>query len=338
MFKHILVPLDGSSLAEQALPVAARIARATEGIVELLHVSKLHVGYGPYLVQIESFTEAVLEADIATANLYLNRIAHSKTLEGVKTCKVVIPGLPIRAIPTYAQLSEADLIVMVSHGYTGFKRWALGSIAQKVIQLSPTPVLILRGDSPIPEFTKHPMRILVALDGSPLAEAALLPAAQLCAALASPSQGKLHLVRVIPSMHPPKDGAATIVAEMHESALSEAEIYLSNLEQRLRGGDLSGFHLKVASSVISCSDVADTLIRAAELGESIGDVESCEGCGVIAMATHGRQGLEHLLQGSVAERILGSTQLPLFVVHSPEWIAGKQSMKRLHLGRHAVSY
>src|SRR5436305_4154171 len=85
MFKHILVPVDGSPLAERALPVAARIARATGSTVTLFHVLSLQIGYGPYLAQVGSFIEAQLEADSAGTSMYLDRLAHSAVLEGVKT-------------------------------------------------------------------------------------------------------------------------------------------------------------------------------------------------------------------------------------------------------------
>jgi nucleotide-binding universal stress UspA family protein len=324
MFKHILVPLDGSPLAEQALPVAARIAQATGGTVTLLYVLNLHVGYGPYLAQVGSFTEAQFQAERASANIYLDRVSHSEILEGVKTRKEVIPGVPAQTIHTYARLSQIDLIVMSSHGYTGFKRWALGSVAQKVAQLGPMPVLILRADSSLSEFSAHPMHILVPLDGSPEAEAALLPAAQLCAAL-SPEQGLLHLVRVLQPVHYVEDEEEKIAAQINEEAMQEARTYLNWVEQHFREGDFAPLHLQVTSSIVSSKDIAHTLIQVAEQGESSGAAQICDNCNVIALATHGRHGLERLLMGSIAERILGSTKLPFLVVHSQDMSALEQS-------------
>jgi nucleotide-binding universal stress UspA family protein len=324
MFKHILVPLDGSPLAEQALPVAARIVQATGGTVTLLHVLNLYVGYGPYLAQAGSFTEAQFQAERVSANIYLDRIIHSDILEGVKTRKEVISGVPAQTIHTYARLSQIDLIVMSSHGYTGFKRWVLGSVAQKVAQLGPKPVLFLRADSSLPEFSAHPMQILVPLDGSPEAEAALLPAAQLRAAL-SPEQGLLHLIRVVQPVHYVEDEEEKIATQINEEAMQEARTYLNWVEQHLREGDFAPLHLQVTSSIVSSKDIAHTLIQIAEQGESSAATQICESCHVIALATHGRHGLERLLMGSITERIPGSTKLPLFVVHPQEMNTIKQS-------------
>ena len=89
-------------------------------------------------------------------------------------------------------------VVMCSHGYTGFKRWILGSVADKVVRHSCVPVFVLREHGSMPPLAGEiPLRALVSLDGSALAEAVLAPVAELIAALASPAQASLYLVRVI---------------------------------------------------------------------------------------------------------------------------------------------
>ena len=322
MFKHILVPVDGSPLAERALPMAARIARATGGTVTLFYVLSLRIGYGPYLAQAGSFVEAQLEAESEGARMYLDRLARSAVLEGVKTRKEAMLGLPAETILTYARISQIDLIVMSSHGYTGLKRWALGSVAQKIARLGPIPVLILRSDSALPEGTTHPMHVLVPLDGSPLAEAALLPAAQFCAALA-PDQATLHLVRVVQPIHYIEGEGQGIAEELNEDAMQEAQGYLNRVAEYVRERNLAPGHLAITSSIVSSPDIVHTLIRTAEQGESFGDTKVCDGCDIIVLATHGRHGLERWFQGSITESILGSTKLPLFVVHAPEGDATK---------------
>src|SRR5258708_10093057 len=88
------------------------------------------------------------------------------------------------------QRESIDLIVLCSHGYTGFKRWALGSVAQKVVRQSPVPVFLLREQHlQLTDKVVQPVRAAIALDGSSFAEAALLPTAHLVAALSSPSAG-----------------------------------------------------------------------------------------------------------------------------------------------------
>ncbi len=138
---------------------------------------------------------------------YLARLATAEQLSGVAMMTEVANGHPAQLILAVARshLLDAppvDLIIMCSHGATGFKRWALGSVAQKVARHSPAPVLILheRGSVPTSLHSEnmHPVRVLVALDGSPLAETTLEPAAYLSAALSAPARGVLHLARVLP--------------------------------------------------------------------------------------------------------------------------------------------
>src|SRR5215467_1725359 len=151
MFQRILVPLDGSPRAEQALPLAARIARAAGGTVVLLHVAYLHIEYGPYLLQAPYVSELALKEELAKAKSYLAGIASSDEFVGIKTKTEAIFGIPAQTILTFAHVSKVDLIIMCSHGYTGFKRWAVGSVARKIVQQSAAPVLLLREGAPMSE-------------------------------------------------------------------------------------------------------------------------------------------------------------------------------------------
>jgi nucleotide-binding universal stress UspA family protein len=317
MFQRILVPLDGSPLAERALPIAARIARATSGTVVLLHVAHLHVEYGPYLVQTPYFSELALKEELAKANNYLAGIASSDEFVGIKTETEAIFGIPAQTILTFAHVSKVDLIIMCSHGYTGFKRWAVGSVARKIVQQSAAPVLLLREGSPTSEKlltgAVHSLRAVVALDGSSFAEAALEPVAQLVAALSAPLQGQLHLVRVVKFPH---EREYTLHdAELQERAVHEATVYLSALESELRVALTAELNVKITSSVVVSKDVADALIRTAELGENTGTFQACD---LLALATHGRSGLERWMLGSVTERVLDGTKLPLLIVRPQE--------------------
>jgi len=201
MFKRILVPLDGSPHAEEALPVAARLARASNGSITLLQVvSSLIDYYGP-LTEAPFITQQVIEKCTAEAESYLADLAASVDLASIKMKTEITYGVPAQNILNFAQSQHAELIVMCSHGRTGFKRWALGSVTQQVVHHSSVPVLILReGQSvlkPAQGNAACPVSALVPLDGSSLAEAALVPAANLVAALAAPAEGTLHLTQVV---------------------------------------------------------------------------------------------------------------------------------------------
>src|SRR2546425_28684 len=190
MFQRILVPLDGSSRAEHAIPVAARLARASGGTVILVRV-----------VSKSKLAQRAVQDDVFSANQYLSGIAASPDLQDVHTEPVVLVGATIPAILDVADTSEADLIMLCSHGYTDLTRRIMGSVAQKLAREAPVPVLVLREDGPVPgelpPGTTRPLRALVPLDGSAQAKSALEPAAYVIAALAGTREGALHLMRVV---------------------------------------------------------------------------------------------------------------------------------------------
>lgn len=242
------------------------------------------------------------------------------------------------AAPTILEMAGGDrglpidLIVLCSHGETGFKRWAVGSVAQKVARHSPVPVLILREGNrehaKLYTDTLRPLRALVALDGSPLAEAALVPAAQLVAALAARAQGALRLAQIVklPTIHDQHDDKQSDIDE-REHILHEATTYLSAVADSLCSGLAGELGLKATWSIAVNDDVADALIRMAELGEETGTYQ-VEGCDLIAIATHGRGGLQRWTMGSVTERVLDGTKLPLLIVRPQEQHASATSEPR----------
>jgi nucleotide-binding universal stress UspA family protein len=146
----------------------------------------------------------------------------------------------------------------------------LAWMAQKVARHSSVPVLLLREGEPEPlelhADATHPLRALVALDGSSLAEAILIPAAHLVAALASPTQGALYLTRVVqlPTAHHDKERDV----DLAEQAQAEAVGYLHTVTDNVRNGLAAELGLQITSSVTMNEDVANTLIRMAEPGES----------------------------------------------------------------------
>jgi nucleotide-binding universal stress UspA family protein len=327
MFQRILVPLDGSSRAERAIPVAARIARTTHGSVLLLRVAAFQAQYGLYLYQAYPssspvLVEEMLDTELEQAHYYLTALAHSETLAGITVEMKACTGVASPAILAMAREQRADLIVMCSHGRTGFKRWALGSVAQKIVRQSPLPVLLLREGSPAPvdlqSSAAHPLRALVALDGSPFAEASLIPAAHLVAALAPPGKGALHLAQIVslPEMMGEQEYTEYDEA-VREQVLHAATIYMNRVAEHLRTGMAAELALQVTWSVSVKEDIANTLIKMAELGEETGSYE-VEGCDLIAMATHGLSGFQRWMIGSITERVLDGTTLPLLIVRPQE--------------------
>ncbi len=320
MLKRILVPLDGSPLAEKALTVAARIARTSKGTIVLLRVIGVSTTYTPYvygsdMAQSPELAQDLMDMEQENAEKYLAEVARLDILAGIQVDPTIIPGSAGIAIIDTAKEEKVDLIVMSSHGETGFKRLALGSVGQYVSRHSPVPVLILQGDgsAPLSAFPdpKHPLRsitALVALDGSELAEASLEPAAYLVAALATPAQGTLLLSTVANKQ------ADRIKHGTEEYMRDEAKKYLIGIGERLQGSEIGKLNLVIEWSIEESKDVANALIEAAESGKVIESSYEFTSCDLIAIATHGRGGLKRLMAGSVTENVLGSTKLPMLIV------------------------
>jgi len=316
MFQRILAPLDGSSRAEHAIPVAALISRASGGSLVLLRVV-------PPLIEDEihrsqrGFPEESLQVRIAEATNYLTRVVQfvqADELEGIETSIEVLSGEIAPTLLSHTQSSEADLIVMCSRGETGLKQWVLGSVATKVARHTPVPVLILHEHEPAPRLPQPgaliTVRALVALHGSALSEAILKPAAHLVAALATPAQGALHLLRVVDVSATNGLGNSQVYGE---PARQNAQEYLASVVERLQNGCAARLRLAITSSVVADRDVAGAIITASKrLGEDGGSER------IIAMSTHGRGGLQRWAVGSVTERVLHKTTLPLFIMRPQE--------------------
>lgn len=339
MYKRILVPLDGSPMAERVIPVAARIARASEGTIILLQVVPRPLEMGSQVIPLSGFPSPTLENDFNAATSYLAAIAGRDDLDGIGVQMKALMGAAAQTILNVAEEEQADLVVMCSHGDTGIKRFVLGSVAQKVARHSAIPVLVLRQDGFVPTSSfpdrLRPLRALtamVALDGSARAEAALLPAASLVMALATPARGILQLTRVVQL---PIKARGSAELDKHgyleppdqyakDEAIREAKTYLGILVDHVRQGSLKDADLTLTCSVAIGKDVAETLIRAAETGVDADVAEGTRvfgGCDLIVLATHGRGGLERWVVGSVTEHMLGATRLPLLIVRSREHCA-----------------
>jgi nucleotide-binding universal stress UspA family protein len=181
MFKKVLLPLDGSAAAEQAVFWAKQYARPSKAQVVLLRV--LHTEY--------PLKGMPFRAGSQEAMLYLQGIERELNFSGIPS-RIVLRGEPVaQSIVETASAERCDLIIMTSRGASKVVRWLIGGIAQQVMRLSPVPVLILRG--PIAgSVHEAPKRILLPQDGSPLART-ILPWAARLARLHRATLGLLHV-------------------------------------------------------------------------------------------------------------------------------------------------
>jgi nucleotide-binding universal stress UspA family protein len=184
--RNLLVPLDGSPLAEQAVPAAAMLAKQTGGRIHLVTVAPALAGPA-----------------------YLPRIAEALAADEVQTSMALLEGPAPAALAKYVDEHDVDLVVMTTHGRGGVSRLWLGSTADQLLRRSTAPVLLLRAGQPIP--TTGLRRIVVGLDGSPESEAALRAALS----LAGRTPGaRIVLVQVVEPLVPELDvGPATASLE-----------------------------------------------------------------------------------------------------------------------------
>jgi nucleotide-binding universal stress UspA family protein len=328
MFEHLLVPLDGSSRAEQVLPVAARLARASGGTITLLTVIGIAPEAMSYRLAGPFLPQNVFERDLAQAHSYLDRVAQRSDLAGIALEKQVDLGDPAATILSHAEQQAVDLIVISSHGYTGLRRWLLGSVAEKVARHASAPVFVIRDGEPLHTHIRFDgmcaMRALVPLDTSARSQDAIPPAAALVAALSSPEHGQLQLTQIVVEL-------AEADTEEKKAVVLQAEQNLDAISQSIRDGLVANvgpdLHLLLSWTVSSDSDIAEGIVRMAESGEQSAETTGALRCDVIAMTTHGATGIQRWATGSITERVLHITKLPLLIVRPADMIE-KQHRQR----------
>jgi nucleotide-binding universal stress UspA family protein len=322
MFRRILVPLDRSERAERALPVAARLARASGGTIILFSVLNFPPELVSYVALQPLAMKPSVKIELAKTKDYLDHTAKKEMLAGIPVETEAVLGDAAPGILSAIDEHQSDLVVMCSHGYTGTTRWVMGSIAEKVARLSPVPIVMLREEGPEPATHEGSLQALVPLDGSERAEAAIAPAGQFVAALSAPGKGALHLLRVaiLPGVDLSSYGD-------REGIVQAAEEYIHSTIERIRTGHLASpladLGLTITGSVTMEDDIAAGIATVAESGESAStgevmeDTDAVQPSQLIAMATHGYGGLHLLTMGSITGRTLLTTRLPLLIVRPP---------------------
>lgn len=284
----ILVPLDGSPLAESALPMAVQIARATGGALLLAHViSNLTWAFAAEtgLTSAEAYEE-LLAIENRGAREYLQRMVSSVPAEvGVRVEGTQVRGEPAPALIDMIEELDVDLVVMTTHGYTGLRRFALGSVADRVARSGTAPVLLLRSFEQ-PQGNDQLERALIPLDGSTLAESALEVADQLVGMV-------IRQVTLLRAVTPAGAAAAEI---------RSAEQYLRSTSERPR----------TRWQARGC-DVTELVVRG-QPGPCIVREAARTGA-LIILATRGQTGWTRWTLGSVADRVLEGAQSALLLVN-----------------------
>ena len=296
MFKRILVPLDGSNLAEMVLPFTISLAEQLQATLVLFHVVEKNA-------PMEIHGQRHLR-EVAAAKAYFNRIAarfSSPAVPILKDVHEVQETGVAQTICDHAEELHTDLIVLCAHGNGGLRDMFLGSIAQQVIRQGNTPVLFIRPEMVIDQGGNLVRHILIPLDGSEEHEVAIPVAAY----LAEKYTAKIHLVTVIPSVETlsvKKAITSRVSPRMTTLALNihaqQAEEYLLQRSQKFARQGIT------AVSTVLHGDIPTKLI----------EMIAVEGIDLVVMATHGHNMIDAHWEGNLTPRFLHKSPVPVFLV------------------------
>jgi len=294
MFRNILVPLDGSHSAEQALPVARYLAAKLGGRVILLHVIEAHAPdrvHGEPHLRTSEQAAGYLEV--------VSRREFPQDIEVVHHVHSVQVGDVARSIVEHSGELSPDLIVMCTHGEHVARDRLFGSIAQKVISLGAVPVLLIHPRADAPAFTCG--KLLVPLDGRSEHELGL----EFAARLARACSATLHLVIVVPTLGTLSGEdvarrrlAPGAVSELLDEEEQDAAAYVLRQEARLRASGL-----EARSEVLRGEPVETIAERAATAGADL-----------VVLGTHGKAGVSAFWAGSFAARLAVRSKLPVLLI------------------------
>jgi nucleotide-binding universal stress UspA family protein len=299
MYERILVPLDGSELAETALPYAGEIAGRLGSAVTIIYVSEPEKP-SPYERMHHSYMDRMVAATRREAAKYVD-----KKTGTIQATSEILRGNAAEEIVDYADAKDVGLIVMTTHGLSGIKRWALGSVAEKVVRAADRPVFLVRGKGPHPARSKKGtlLKALVPLDGSEAGESAVPYIAELSAKLNT----ELILLQVLPlgfqDMSPTGYGWVMYQEELLRTNQLIAKEYLDEVGTRLvnRGATAVRSEVRFGDPAQEIMDFADeTKVN------------------VVAMSTHGRSGVGRWVFGSVVEKALHTGNTPLLIVRAKQ--------------------
>lgn len=283
MWKKILVTVDGSNLAEQAFPYAEEIAVAFNSEVILLYVN-----------------EPDEEKYLNMHQLYINEVAERMRERVKKVSPVLLSGKPDEEIISYAEKNDIELMIMASHGHSGVKSWAVGDTACKVINDTAVPLLLVKATKSSRKVPEKGLlsRILLPLDGSKAGEAAVDYVKELKTRL----EAEVILFGVVPAEQRVRTVGGLDYIRYPERQMDavrvEAKEYLDKIYQRLKKGK---GEVKID---IKAGDVAREITRAAGRKRAK----------LLAIASHGHTGMTKWVFGSIAQKVVQASKVPVLLV------------------------
>ncbi len=309
MFRDIVVPVDGTGLAERAIPWALA-ALAPNGTLHLTHA---HVFPTPMLVEGVVVSDPAFDNNLRDQETdYLAKLA-ARVRTAMLGYRVQMRNIdsdnpPAVALAEAVGAIGADMVVMAAHNRGAFARFLLGSFADDMLKTSPVPVMTLRVEGrneDVPDLTEKAVlnRLIVPLDGSELAERIVDTAVQFAAAL----KARITLLLVLDAID---DRGA--IERMTRAELDEIAHH-TTLEERA-----AAYLEVVAKTIATAGGTAETkLVHHGAAAKVILDAANGDPHTGIALATHGRGGVTWLLRGSVADEVIHNAVGPVLAFHPP---------------------
>jgi nucleotide-binding universal stress UspA family protein len=299
MYKKILVPLDGSELAEVALPYAEEIALKINSEVNLLQVVPQF--YGLYKADGEIYEQVpYIEEKMGILSIkakdYLDKVAMRLLDKGINAVTAVRTGLAVNEVGGLAKETNTDIIIMSTHGRTGIGRWAMGSVANKIVRSSERPVILIRAKDAHPEVRQKDIldKILVPLDGSKESEA-VIPYIERLAIEFNIEVTLLHMLAPDPYIYSAKQ------FDLMESHKIYAKNYIESIASKL---EQKGIVAKAMFREVTMGYEADEIIKLADKIQA----------DLVAMSTHGQSGVNRWILGGIADRVLHGGNTPLLLL------------------------
>lgn len=303
MYRVIMVPVDGSAFSRAAVFQGLRLARKNGAQLRLVRVAASPILFAvPETIGLETVGWKA-ERDNILKHLY-QLAAECRSNGGVDVTTTVEEGPVADALRRHALRHHVDLIVMATHARRGLARVFLGSVADRLIRETGVPVLVVRPPSLATEMNSGTCfkRIIVALDGSPLAERSLKPALR----LAELEGAELTLLRIVPAERDiPVGELQASIGPARASDVQDALWYVTGVRILL-----SERYPSIRTSVIVAEDVPSAILEYAESHDT----------DLIAIATHGLGGLVRAAVGSVADRLVSDGSISVLAIH-PEEVA-----------------
>jgi nucleotide-binding universal stress UspA family protein len=297
MYTRMLVPLDGSKVAEQVLPYARFLAKSLGIPTELLGVVDPETLVAFANAAQGRPLDTLVAETMSRSAIYLETTARS--FQGAQVKSSVAKGKPEDEVIERAAADKNTLIVMATHGRSGLQRWLLGSVADKVLHGATNHLLLIRASDQGKTDGEAPLKtVIVPLDGSPLAEQALPVVVDLAKTM------DLQVVLVRAYALPPTISAEDYgyySAELLDHLESEARDYLQGKINEIKQKGIA-----TVTSVVNTGYGAEEIIT---LARNTPD-------NLIAMCTHGRSGIQRTVLGSVTDRVVRHSGDPVLIVQS----------------------